>query len=171
MASLARCAAIVSAFVRTLSQSLVCVGAATGLLYLLRPYVSGLGIGSLGDALPLDELPNRASISIPAFAAVWVTVAVSVALLAPDRRTRRQVIAFAAAVWLCEVAGTTVSLRVVRQESVLPSLVAAFTTAAVYAAAVLSGLAAALGRSLKTRAASRDEHARLHTQPHWTSRG
>jgi hypothetical protein len=174
VASLLRRGRLLLAVLQTLSQALACVGAATGLLYLLRPYASARGIVALGDALPLDELPNRASVSIPAFVAVWAAAAVSVGLLAPGRPTPRRLVAFAGAVWLWDVAGTTVSLLVVRQESLLHSLVAALSVPAVYVAAVLSGLAAALAGSLRAGASSRAEPSptahrfalTTHTRPH-----
>jgi hypothetical protein len=157
VASLRRCGRLLLAVLQTLSQAFACVGAATGLLYLMRPYVSAPSIVAVGDALPLDELPNRASVAIPAFVAVWAVVAVSVGLLAPGRPTPGRVVAFAGAVWLWDVAGTTVSLLVVRQEALLRPLVAALSVPAVHVAAVLSGLAAALAGSLRVGASSRAE--------------
>ena len=124
-------------------SALLCVIAATGLLYLLRPVVSGLDAGVVGDALPLDELPGHAGVSIALFVLIWAAVGVGVAA-SRRRRADRHLVLFASALWFWEFAGTTVSLAVVRQEAVLRAALAALSVAAVYLAPLVAVTAAVL---------------------------
>jgi hypothetical protein len=122
-----------------LLRGAVAVAIGTGLLYLLEPPTRGLA-PSVPDALPLDELPHRASVSLWPFVAVWTAVAATVRPLAPRRShawTR------ALAFWLPAFAGVAVSIAVVRQVSVPEAVLAALTTPAPYAAAVVFALATA----------------------------
>ncbi|MDX6455751.1 MAG: hypothetical protein QOD48_1858, partial [Gaiellaceae bacterium] len=61
--------------------SLAVLVAATGWLYVLRPYDSLPG-PRLGDALPLDELSHRGSAALVLYLAVWGTAGVLLALVA-----------------------------------------------------------------------------------------
>ena len=61
--------------------SIAVLVAATGWLYVLRPYDSLPG-PRLGDALPLDELSHRGSAALVLYVAVWGAAAVLLALLA-----------------------------------------------------------------------------------------
>jgi hypothetical protein len=120
--------------VTTLLFALLCVIVATGLLYLLRPVLSGIDDGMVRDALPLDELPGHADVSILLFLSVWGFVAVCASSCSPQRTRIGQSTLFAGAIWFWEVVGTTVSLAIVRQEGLIPSTGATLTTAAVYLA-------------------------------------
>lgn len=115
--------------------ALVCAIAATGLLYLLRPMMSGFDDGIVSDALPLDELPGHAGVSILLFVIVWAAVGLWAASAA---QRHRALVAFAVGLWIWELAGTTVSLAVVRQEAVLRGAFAAATVAAVYLAPLIA---------------------------------
>jgi hypothetical protein len=160
-----RAGAILWTSVQTVGVALVCTAAATGLLYLVRPYVSGFADTWISDALPLDELPGRSAVSLPVFAAIWIAVALSVALLAPTRAIGRVGVMLAGAVWLWDFAGTTVSLRVVRQESLLPAFGTAVTLPAVYLAAALAGVAAAVAHSVRPRGQRLPPRASLADAP------
>jgi len=140
----ARSGAFVLAILATVGRALLCVGVATGLLYLLRPYVAPLGGTLVSDALPLDELPNHAAIPLPIFVAVWSGVGLSAALLIQPRRSWRADVGFACVLWLCALAGTAASVFIVRQESPLSGLETALTIPAVYIAPLLAGLGAGL---------------------------
>jgi len=73
--------------------SIAVLVAATGWLYVLRPYDSLPG-PRLGDALPLDELSHRGSAALVLYVAVWGAAAVLLALLA--RRADRDRVGVAA---------------------------------------------------------------------------
>src|SRR5213076_2804129 len=57
------------------------VVAATGWLYLIRPYTAFSG-PTIFDALPLDELSRHSAVPLPVFVSVWASAAVLLALLA-----------------------------------------------------------------------------------------
>jgi hypothetical protein len=110
--------------------ALLSVVAATGLLYILRSDVSG---PQVGDALPLDELPRRAGVSVLLFALVWSGVGLC-AVLGAGRREGGRLIGFVAAVWLWEFSATTISVGVVRQEPIAAAAVAVLNIPVVYLA-------------------------------------
>src|SRR5262249_10563642 len=89
--------------------------AATGWLYLLRP--ASLPGPRIGDALPLDELSKRASVSLLLLVAVWALAGALVGLIArllgAERLTSALLLALAAGLWSYFAAG--VSLLIVRQ--------------------------------------------------------
>src|SRR5581483_905161 len=71
------------------SVAAVCVLlAATGWLYLIRPYL-GAGGPRVGDALPLDELSRHGAVPLLPFVAVWSAAALALALLARAARLER----------------------------------------------------------------------------------
>ena len=90
--------------------------AATGWLYVLRPYDSLPG-PRLRDALPLDELPHRGSVALVLYLAVWGAAGVLLALLArgagAERLTAGLVLGPCVGAWLYAVNG--VSILAVRQ--------------------------------------------------------
>src|SRR5207247_2254332 len=87
--------------------------AATGWLYLLRP-ASAPG-PRLGDALPLDELSKRSSVSLVLVVLVWTLAGLFVGLVARalrvERLTSALVLALGAGLWSYLAAG--VSLLIV----------------------------------------------------------
>src|SRR6185437_5567052 len=78
--------------------SLLVLLAATGWLYLVRPQVGGLGPPSLSEALPLDELANRAGLPLLVFVAVWGSAGLLLGLLARAARLERLTAALVLAV-------------------------------------------------------------------------
>jgi lysyl-tRNA synthetase, class II len=121
------------------------VVAAQGWLYVLRPAPLSLG-PRVHDALPLDELPRRDSVSLALFVGVWAFAGVLVGLLARRARIERLTAALLAAIatglWLFVT--TWVSLVVVRQVADRQAFHAALHVPALYLAAGLVGLGAAL---------------------------
>jgi lysyl-tRNA synthetase class 2 len=119
--------------------------AASGWLYLVRPH-SRLGGPQVGDALPLDELPRHAAVSLPAFLAVWGIAAVLLALLArwarAERLTAALLLALAVGGWA--YAATGVSILVIRQVPAADAFHAATGVRAVWLGALLAGIAGAL---------------------------
>jgi lysyl-tRNA synthetase, class II len=127
------------------SLGLLVPAAAAGWLYLLRGSVSLPG-PQLRDALPLDELSNKAGVDAILFIVVWLGAAITLGLLARAARIERLTAAVlgALAIGAFLYAATGVSIFVVRQ---IPAGVA-FKTAArvevVYVAAALAGLGGAV---------------------------
>jgi lysyl-tRNA synthetase, class II len=121
------------------------VVAAQGWLYVLRPAPLSLG-PRIHDALPLDELPRRDSVSLAVFVGVWALAGVLVGLLVRRARIERLTAALLAAIatglWLFVT--TWVSLVVVRQVADRQAFHAALHVPALYLAAGLVGLGAAL---------------------------
>jgi lysylphosphatidylglycerol synthetase-like protein (DUF2156 family) len=119
--------------------------AAQGWLYVLRPAPLSLG-PRVHDALPLDELPRRDSVSLALFLGVWAFAGVLVGLLARRARIERLTAALLAAIatglWL--LVTTWVSLVVVRQVADRQAFHAVLHVPALYLAAGLVGLGAAL---------------------------
>jgi hypothetical protein len=129
--------------------SLTVLVAATGWLYVLRPYDSLPG-PRLGDALPLDELSHRGSAALMLYLAVWGTTGVLLALIArgagAERLTAGLVLGPCVGAWLYTVNG--MSILVVRQIPAHQALQAAASEQAVAIPAILAGVAGAmLGRS------------------------
>jgi hypothetical protein len=126
----------------------------TGFLYLLRGHVPALG-PSVGDALPLDELPGRDGVPLYLFVSVWAVAALQLGALARllgfERRTAAILLALGVGAWT--YLETSVSLVVVRQVPAASGFGSAAQLAAVYLPAVLAGLGGALlARSKRQRA-------------------
>ena len=128
----------------TLLSALVLV-AATGWLYLVRPDVRGLG-PSLPEALPLDELANRAGLPLIVFVAVWGSAGLLLGLLARVARLERLTAALVLAlgVGTFEYLALGVSLAIVRQVPLHQAFHTATNARAVYAPALFAGLGGAL---------------------------
>lgn len=125
--------------------ALLVPAAAVGWLYLLRG--SGAWLGpQLRDALPLDELPGRSSVSAGLFIMVWLFAAVSVGMVARAARVERLVTALLVALVTGGFlfAATGVSIFVVRQIPAGAAFKAASRIEVVYLAAALAGLGGAL---------------------------
>ena len=115
--------------------------AAAGWLYLVRPSTGGLR-PAVTEALPLDELANKAGVSVVAFLAVWGCAALLLGLLARAARLDRLTAAVVLMVGVAafEFVAVGVSLAVVRQVSFHQ----AFATATGIRAVILPALLAAL---------------------------
>src|SRR5919201_3522759 len=139
------------------AAALAVLVAAVGWLYLLRAHL-GSGAAPVPDALPLYELSQRASVPLGVFLGVWGGAALLLGLLGRaariERLTAALVLALGVGVW--EYLLTGVSLAVIRQVPVHDALHSAGALRAVYAPALLAGLAGALcgraGTSARPRA-------------------
>jgi lysyl-tRNA synthetase, class II len=134
-----------------LAAGLAVTIAATGWLYLLRPY--GPARPRIGDALPLDELARRGATSALLFVAVWAGAGLLLGLIAraagAERLTAAVLLALAVGLWGYLTTG--VALLTVRQIEAHDAFAAAASLRAVYVPAVLAGLGGALaGRPRKT---------------------
>jgi len=132
--------------------SIAVLVAATGWLYVLRPYDSLPG-PRLGDALPLDELSHRGSAALVLYVAVWGAAGVLLALLArragAERLTAGLLLGPCVGAWLYLVNG--LSILVVRQIPAHEAFQAAASEQAVAIPAILAGVAGAIiGRSRTT---------------------
>jgi lysyl-tRNA synthetase, class II len=121
--------------------------AATGWLYLARPLT--LPGPPLHDALPLDELAHRGSVSLVLFLLVWGAAACLLGLLArwagAERLTAALLLGPAVGAWAYAANG--LSILTVRQISAHEAFHAAFAEQAVAIPAVLAGVAGAfIGR-------------------------
>jgi lysyl-tRNA synthetase, class II len=136
--------------------SLLVLLAATGWLYLVRPQVSGLG-PSLPEALPLDELANRAGLPLLVFVGVWGSAGLLLGLLARAARLERLTAALVLAVGVgtFEYLATGVSLAIVRQVPLHQALHGAMHARAVYAPALFAGLGGAFCGRARSSARSR----------------
>ncbi|HEX6490008.1 MAG TPA: phosphatidylglycerol lysyltransferase domain-containing protein [Gaiellaceae bacterium] len=125
--------------------SFAVVVAAQGWLYALRPHLAGLG-PRIHDALPLDELPRHDSVSLLLFLCIWGAAGLLVGILARTARVERLTAALLAALatggWL--LATTWISILVVRQTAAPAAFRSALHVPALYLAAALVGLGAAL---------------------------
>jgi lysyl-tRNA synthetase class 2 len=130
--------------------------AATGWLYMIRPQVGGLG-PSLPEALPLDELANKAGLPLLVFVAVWGIAAMILGLLARVARLERltAAIVLALGVGTFEFLAVGVSLAIVRQVPLHSAFHAATQARAVYAPALLAGLGGAICGRARSSARSR----------------
>jgi lysyl-tRNA synthetase, class II len=119
--------------------------AAVGWLYLVRGK-GGLPGPSLRDALPLDELPGRASVEWLLFVGVWVGAALTLGLLARAARMERLTAAvlFALGTGALLFAATGISIFVVRQIPAGVAFKSGARVEAVYLAAAIAGLGGAL---------------------------
>ena len=132
------------------------VVAATGWLYVLRPSASLPG-PRFADALALDELSHRGSVSVPLFLAAWLAAALLLGLIGRWARAERLIagllLGFGVAGWLYALNG--VSILAVRQISAHEAFHAAAAEQSVVVPAVLAGIAGALlGRPGSGRARS-----------------
>src|SRR5262245_26194316 len=130
-----RCAALTAALVLAVS--------ATGLLYLLRP----LSVGpEIGNALPLDELSKRSSVSLLLFVLVWGVIAGALGIVVRavrlERLTAAALLALGVGLWCYLASGT--SLLIVRQIPAHDAFRAAAHLRAVYLPAALAALAGAV---------------------------
>jgi lysyl-tRNA synthetase class 2 len=125
--------------------SLAVLLAATGWLYLARPLVSLPG-PPLRDALPLDELSHRASVSLPLYVLVWIAAGGLLGLLArwagAERLTAALLLGPAVGAWVYAVNG--LSILTVRQIPAHQAFHTAAAEQAVAVSAVLAGVAGAL---------------------------
>jgi lysyl-tRNA synthetase class 2 len=130
--------------------------AAAGWLYLIRPEV-GSARPAVPDALPLDELANRAGVSIFVFVTVWGVAALLLGLLARAARLERLTAAavLAVCVGAFEFLAAGVSLAVVRQVSFHDAFVAAVDVRAVSIPAVLAALGGAIWGRVRSTSSSR----------------
>jgi lysyl-tRNA synthetase class 2 len=130
--------------------------ATAGWLYLIRPEV-GTARPSVPDALPLDELANKASVSLFAFVTVWGVAALLLGLLVRAARLERLTAALvlAVAVGAFEFLAAGVSLAVVRQVSFHDAFAAAGDVRAVSLAALLAGLGGAIWGRVRSSSRSR----------------
>jgi hypothetical protein len=135
---------------------LLVLTAATGWLYLIRPEVGAIR-PSVPDALPLDELANRAGVSLVAFVAVWGSAALLLGLLARGARLERLTAALVLAVGVgsFEFLAAGVSISVVRQVSLHDAFVAARDVRAVSLPALLAGLGGAIWGRVRSSSGSR----------------
>jgi len=118
--------------------------ATSGWLYLVRPV--GLPGPRIGEALPLDELSRRSSLSLLEFVAAWALGALMLGLIAraagAERLTAAALLALAAGLWCYLAAGT--SILTVRQIPAHDAFRIAASLRAIWAPALLAGLAGAL---------------------------
>jgi lysyl-tRNA synthetase class 2 len=125
--------------------SLAVLLAATGWLYLGRRAVSIPG-PPLRDALPLDELSHRASVSLPFYLLVWIVAGTLLGLLArwagAERLTAALLLGPAVGAWVYAING--LSILTVRQIPAHQAFHAAAAEQAVAFPAVLAGVAGAL---------------------------
>jgi lysyl-tRNA synthetase class 2 len=136
--------------------ALATVLAASGWLYLLRPTFAS-GRPSVGNALPLDELPHRSAVPGLLFVAVWGLAAVVLATIARAVRAERLTAALllALGVGLVLYLEAGISIVVVRQIAAETAFQRAGALRAVYVPAVLAGLAGALVARERSRAEPR----------------
>src|SRR5690349_441799 len=118
------------------------VFAATGWLYPVQPHAPGPRIG---DALPLDELPNHAAAPLLWFLVVWSAAGLALGLYARWARIERLTAALVLglAIGALSYLQVGLSLAVVRQISLRAALDVAARRQAVYLPAALVALAAA----------------------------
>jgi hypothetical protein len=121
------------------------VFAATGWLYLMRGHI-GMPGPRMPEALPLDELPGRASVPVLPFVVAWGGAGLVLGRAAAAARIERlwaaPLLGMASGALLA--AATWLSILVVRQIPSAQALDAALAAPAVYAAAVLVTLGAVL---------------------------
>ncbi len=130
--------------------------AATGWLYLLRPY--GPGRPAVADSLPLDELARHSATSLVLFVAVWAVAGLLLGLIAratgADRVTASLLLALGIGLW--EYLATGVAILTVRQIPAHDAFAAAGGLRAVYVPAALAALGGAIaargGRARSSRA-------------------
>jgi hypothetical protein len=136
--------------------SLLVLVATTGWLYALRPRLGDLG-PSMPDALPLDELANKAGLPLLAFLTVWGCAALLLGLLARTARLERLTAALVLAlgVGTFEFLAAGVSIAIVRQVPLHSAFHSAAQARAVYAPALLAGLGGAICGRARASARSR----------------
>jgi lysyl-tRNA synthetase, class II len=137
--------------------SLLVLLAATGWLYLVRPQLGELGGPPLKEALPLDELANKAALPLLVFVAVWGIAGLLLGLLVRTARLERLTAALVLGlgVGTFEFLAVGVSLAIVRQVPLHAAFHVAGQARAVYAPALLAGLGGALCGRPRSSARSR----------------
>lgn len=138
-----------------LLSGLAVVVAATGWLYLLRPFGPE---PQVGEALPLDELARRSSTSLLLFVGVWALAGLLLGRIArwagAERLTAALLLALGVGLW--DYLETGVAILVVRQIPAHDAFASAAALRAVYLPAALAALGGALvgrpRRSLRPRA-------------------
>jgi lysyl-tRNA synthetase class 2 len=130
--------------------------AATGWLYLIRPQAGRLG-PSLPEALPLDELANKARLPLFVFLLVWACAGLLLGVLARAARLERLTAALVLAlgVGTFEFLAVGVSFAIVRQVPLHDAFHAATRARAAYAPALLAGLGGAFCGRARASARSR----------------
>jgi lysyl-tRNA synthetase class 2 len=130
--------------------------ATVGWLYLVR-ISTGSGAPSVPDSLPLYELSHRAAVPLTVFLAVWSAAAFLLGMLGRaaqvERLTAALLLALGVGVW--EYLSIGVSIAVTRQVPMHEALRTAGGLQAVYAPALLAGLAGALCDRARTSARPR----------------
>ena len=131
----------------------VVVLAGQGWLYLIRPDLPRFGL-AVHDALPLDELPRHDAVPLVVFIGVWASagllIGALVRLVRVERLTAALLVALATGGWL--LVTTWISIVIVRQTAAREAFRAAVHVPAIYLAAALVGLGAAmLGRAERLR--------------------
>lgn len=139
MRSLVRAATIALAALAGLTVLL----AASGWIYLLRP---GSGGPRVADAVPLDELPHHAAVSLPLFVGVWAVAALALGSLTRVARIDRlsAALALGLGVTAYTFLTTGISVLIVRQIPALDAFHATARMPAVYLPAALAGAGGAL---------------------------
>jgi lysyl-tRNA synthetase class 2 len=134
-----------------LAAGLAVTLAATGWLYLLRPF--GPGRPVVGDALPLDELARHSATSLVVFVAVWFAAGLLLGLIARaagmERLTAALLLALAVGAW--DYLATGVALLTVRQIPAHDAFASAAGLRAVYLPAALVALGGALVGRTRTK--------------------
>jgi len=130
--------------------ALAVVIGANGILYLLRPHVTGWPGPGVREALPLDELAGHSTVPLLAFALVWAIAGVAIGALVMAARVERLTAGLLAALltggFLYAASG--LSIFVVRQIQAGSAFIHALHLPGVYLASALAGVGgAALGRA------------------------
>jgi lysyl-tRNA synthetase class 2 len=125
--------------------ALLVLFAAVGWLYLVRSKTGPLP-PAVPDALPLDELAQKAGVPLLIFAATWGVAALLLGSLARAARLERltAAIVLAVAVGAFELLAASVSLAVVRQVSLHSAIAAAGAARAVSLPAIFAALGGAI---------------------------
>ena len=123
------------------------VVAASGWLYLIRPWTAHVPGPLVRDALPLDELARHAKAPLIVFLAVWLVagalLATLVRLTRAERLTAALLLALGVGTWA--FAYTGLAILIVRQVTPDQAFAAAAAVNAVYLPPVVAGLAGAVG--------------------------
>src|SRR5918912_3888477 len=133
------------------------VVAASGWLYLIRPWTADLPGPKVHDALPFDELALHAKAPLVVFLAVWLVAATLLAALVRLTRAERLTVALllALGVGAWSFAYTGLAILIVRQVTPDQAFAAAAAVNGVYLPPVIAGLAGALGGRARTCARPR----------------
>jgi lysyl-tRNA synthetase, class II len=119
--------------------------AATGWLYVMRPYLALPG-PRVGDALPLDELSKRSAVPLPLYVAAWLVAGLTLGAITRwarfERLTAAVLLALGVGMWTYLADG--VSIATVRQIPARDAFETAATLQAVYVAAAAAAVGGAL---------------------------